>query len=102
MSLALLPSLSQAEQKRSLTKTYAKYARTNCSPHWIQFWNKGAFMPIWKLPLSQQLQRIRNKAFEDAASQAELRAKVFGGEPTTRNEQQIVEHIAAAIRSLKS
>lgn len=43
----------------------------------------------------------RNRVLEEAAKIADLRARVFGGEPTTRNEQQIVEHIAAAIRALK-
>ena len=43
----------------------------------------------------------RNKVIEEAAKQADLRERVFGGEPTTSNEQQIVQHIAAAIRNLK-
>lgn len=37
---------------------------------------------------------------EEAAKCAELRAYVFGGEPTTENERQIVEHIIAAVRAL--
>lgn len=43
----------------------------------------------------------REAAIEQAAYQAELRARVFGGEPTTTNEQLIVEHIVSAIRKLK-
>ena len=37
---------------------------------------------------------------EECARQAELRSTVFGGEPTTANEQQLAEHIASAIRSM--
>lgn len=48
-----------------------------------------------------QLAAIRRVAIEECAHIAELRQTVFGGEPTTRNEQQIVEHIVAAIRRLQ-
>jgi hypothetical protein len=47
------------------------------------------------------LRRARDQAFEEAAKAAELRMRVFGGEPTTDNERLIVEHIVAAIRALK-
>ena len=36
---------------------------------------------------------------EACAQMVDLRATIFGGEPTTPNERMIVEHIAAAIRA---
>lgn len=43
--------------------------------------------------------RERAEEREACARCADLRAGVFGGEPTTPNEQMLAEHIAAAIRT---
>lgn len=36
-----------------------------------------------------------------AVTQAELRRNVFGGEPTSTDTQQVVDHIAAAIKTME-
>lgn len=44
------------------------------------------------------LVKLLGEAVERCAKIAELRRDVFGGEPTTANGRQIVDHIVAAIR----
>ena len=48
------------------------------------------------------LTAARNAALEDAAHNADLRSRVFGGEPTTGNEYLLVRSIVDAIRDLKT
>lgn len=59
-------------------------------------WRNGNLRPSL---IAAALRKAKKEGMEEAAKIAQLRALVFGGEPTTDNERLIVEHIVQAIRA---